>query len=297
MRIIAGEFRHRKLISPPETAPTRPIPDRVKEALFNLLRGWTEDAVVLDVFAGSGAIGLEAVSRGASRCVFVEKDRRVADLLQRNIDALGCGDRCEIIRADALGPALLTRVPRDVDLMFFDPPYALVDEAEGWERVRVQFGRAMGLLKPKAFAVLRTPWPFKHFVPDEVVAEAGSEEEAQRMERRKGGKGAKEARRRRGEDDERVWEGEDLRELEATGYAEAMEDEDDDVDGFDDEMEGEGEDGEGEEGDGAGESAPRGPAGRWVPADLSIIGATGPETHIYGSSEVHFYAPMVRAEG
>ena len=56
MRIIAGEFRHRKLISPPDATTTRPIPDRVKEALFNLLRGWTEDAVVLDVFAGTGAI-------------------------------------------------------------------------------------------------------------------------------------------------------------------------------------------------------------------------------------------------
>ncbi len=253
MRIISGEYRHRKLISPPDAEITRPIPDRVKEALFSLLRGWTEGAVVLDVFAGTGAIGLEAISRGAAQCVFVEKDRRIAEILQKNIDMLGCGDRCTLIRADALGPALLTRCPRDIDLMFFDPPYPLIQDPEGWDRVKLQFSRGLEMMKEKSFAVLRTPWPFRHRVdgPD-------APDEADNDDRRRG----------EPEEDEKVWEGEDLRELEESGYAEAMQDDDD---GFDEDEEEETS------------------AGRWAPVDLAIPGAKGPETHVYGSTALHFY--------
>src|SRR5215475_7819068 len=103
MRIIAGEFRSRRLLTPKDDAVTRPIPDRVKESLFGLLRGHCEGAQVFDGFAGTGALGLEAISRGAGRCVFVEKDKGAAELLRRNIEALGAGDRCELILGDALG--------------------------------------------------------------------------------------------------------------------------------------------------------------------------------------------------
>jgi 16S rRNA (guanine966-N2)-methyltransferase len=259
MRIISGEFRHRKLISPPDADITRPIPDRVKEALFSLLRGWTEGAVVLDVFAGTGAIGLEAVSRGAAHCVFVEKDRRIAEILQKNVDMLGCTDRCDVFRADALGPALLARCPRDIDLMFFDPPYPLVQDPESWDRLKLQFSRAMELMKEKSFAVLRTPWPFRHRVDGPDAPEETGDE--RRNDDR---------RRAEPEEEEKVWEGEDLRELEASGYAEAMEDDEDDM-----------------EEDGWEESEES--AGRWEPVDLTIPGAKGPETHVYGSTAVHFY--------
>ena len=77
MRIIAGEFKKRKLQGPPDDTTTRPIPDMVKEALFNILRGHPEDGAVLDCFAGTGSIGLEALSRGAPRCVFVERDKKI----------------------------------------------------------------------------------------------------------------------------------------------------------------------------------------------------------------------------
>lgn len=258
MRIIAGEFRHRKLISPPDSAPTRPIPDRAKEAIFNLLRGWTEDAVVFDVFAGSGAIGLEAVSRGASRCVFVEKDRRMAEVLQRNIDMLGCTDRCEVIRADALGPALLTRAPRDIDLVFFDPPYPLVQEESGWDRVTLQFRRVMDLMKDKSFAMIRTPWPFRHFVPDP-------------------GQPAPPPPWERDEENEdvRAWEGEDLRVLEASGFDESLLMDDEDEEDM--------------------EVAEK-RAGHWINVKLEMAGAEGPETHVYGSTAVHLYMPK-RAKG
>jgi 16S rRNA (guanine966-N2)-methyltransferase len=269
MRIISGEFRHRKLISPPDAATTRPIPDRVKEALFSLLRGWTEGAVVVDVFAGSGAIGLEAVSRGASRCVFFEKDRRIADLLQRNIDMLGCTDRCDVIRADALGTALLTRSPREVDLMFFDPPYAIVEDPEGWDRVKLQFSRAGGLMKDKSFAVLRTPWPFRHRIRDAAVIE---EEPRSSRSSRRG--------ERDEEEEEKIWEGEDLRELEESGYAAAMGDDDGGDEGDEDE--------DGAEGAWAEDET----MGRFEAVSLAIPGMQGPETHVYGSTAIHLYMKL-----
>lgn len=162
MRIIGGELRRRRILSPPESATTRPIPDMVREAVFNLLRGHTEGQAVLDAFAGTGTIGLEAVSRGASRVVFLERDRRVARLLEQNIADLGVGDRCEVVSGDALGPGAWSRCPKPVHLVFFDPPYALVRDADGWARTKSAFARLVGLLDDEGYAVLRTPWPFVH---------------------------------------------------------------------------------------------------------------------------------------
>lgn len=160
MRIIAGEFRSRKLLTPKDDAVTRPIPDRVKESLFGLLRGHCEGATVFDAFAGTGAIGLEAVSRGAARCVMVEMDRGAADLLRKNVELLGAQDRCEVVVGDALGAGALARCPRPLTLAFFDPPYPLVRDAIGWKRVRAQVERVIELLTEDGFAVVRTPWPF-----------------------------------------------------------------------------------------------------------------------------------------
>lgn len=165
MRIIAGELRGRSLLAPkadPRTGdfPTRPMPDRVRVSLFSLLREQCTDAAVFDAFAGTGAIGLETISRGAQRCVFVEKDRRVADVLRRNIETLGVTDRCTVVVGDALGPGALARCPRPVHLIFFDPPYPLMRDPVGFRRVMSQFGHAINLLSDAGFAVLRTPWPF-----------------------------------------------------------------------------------------------------------------------------------------
>jgi len=165
MRIIGGEFRSRRLHTPKDDSVTRPIPDRVKESLFGMLRGHCEGASVFDAFAGTGALGLEAVSRGASRCVLVEKDRGAAALLQKNIDTLGAGDRCELVVGDALGAGALSRCPRPVTLAFFDPPYPLVRDAIGWKRVRSQFERVIDLLTDDGFAMVRTPWPFEVETP------------------------------------------------------------------------------------------------------------------------------------
>ena len=162
MRIISGRFRSRKLLTPKDASTTRPIPDRVKESLFAMLRGNCQGARVLDCFAGTGAIGLEALSLGAARVVFVEKDAKAADLLERNIEMLGAAEETEVVRADALGPAALARCPKPVDLVFFDPPYPMLLDPERCAHVLRALGRFVDLLSDDGYAILRTPRPLRH---------------------------------------------------------------------------------------------------------------------------------------
>lgn len=160
MRIIAGKYRRRPLAGPPHGSTTRPMPDMVKEAIFNLLRGHCEDGAVIDLFCGTGTMGLEAASRGSPRVVFVEKDRRVVQVLEENIASFGAQDDCEVVTGDALGPAALTRCPRPVHLVFMDPPYDMVRDSAGWDRVTTQASRLVSMLDDTGYLVLRTPWPF-----------------------------------------------------------------------------------------------------------------------------------------
>ena len=121
MRIIAGALRGRKLEAP-EGMATRPTADRVRETLFSMLTsrlGSFEGLRVADLFAGSGALGLEALSRGAAFACFVEQDRRAIDAIRANITALGVEDRCQLVARSAL--ALAPAEP--FDLIFADPPY------------------------------------------------------------------------------------------------------------------------------------------------------------------------------
>ena len=125
MRVIAGRFRGRRL-AVPEGGTVRPTADRVREALFNILAhgaggvGLINTAVVLDAFAGSGALGIEALSRGAAHVTFLEHDAAVLRVLRRNVDGLDAIDNMDIFRADAGHPP---RAPRAHDLVLLDPPY------------------------------------------------------------------------------------------------------------------------------------------------------------------------------
>jgi 16S rRNA (guanine966-N2)-methyltransferase len=295
MRIIAGKFRSRKLLSPPIGASTRPIPDRVKESLFSLLRGHFEGATVLDAFAGTGAIGLEAVSRGAARVVMVERDKRAAEVIRRNIEMLGCTGEAEVVVGDMLGGAALARVPRPIDLVFFDPPYALVADPLGWERVKQQFGAAVRLLADDGFAVLRTPWPFRHVPGGADLGPALDESgEVRRVEtepdhRRSRGERRwdwrselerpddKDGKHKRAPNDEAVDEaGADLDELAEAGDEFPL-----------DERDGEPLE-EAEPGPAPGAlGAPPAPTPFMV--DLRIPGGKGPETHVYRHTGVHLY--------
>ena len=122
MRIIAGTARGRKLASPPGER-TRPLLDRVREALFSILGDRVDGARVLDLYAGTGSIGLEALSRGAASCVFVERDRSALECLSANVAALGFGERSRIVRGRV--EEQLERPPEErYELVFFDPPYS-----------------------------------------------------------------------------------------------------------------------------------------------------------------------------
>ena len=171
MRVVAGEFGGRKLVAP-EGLTTRPTTDKVRQAVFNSLEsmGLIDDAVVADLFAGSGAMGIEALARGAARCTFVERDRSALAALKANLDALRLGDRTTVVTSDVMAwvPAM-----RGVDLALVDPPYSFdawpqllallqvdyvlcesareVPAPDGWDTVRAkQYGRTAVTLLARA---------------------------------------------------------------------------------------------------------------------------------------------------
>lgn len=156
MRVVAGTARGRTIDAPPGSS-TRPTSDRVRESIFNALGSLdlVVDATVLDLFAGSGALGIEALSRGAAHATFVESDRRAVAVIRANLERCGFTDRSTVVVADAR--SFVSRQPH-VDLALVDPPYAfdewplilgvldasavvvesdrLVDLAPGWDVVR-----------------------------------------------------------------------------------------------------------------------------------------------------------------
>ena len=122
MRIIAGEWRGRRLIVP-EGMATRPTSDRAREGLFSMLVsriGTFEGLQAADLFAGSGALGLEALSRGATHCLFIDKERAAIETIRANVAALSAGARADI-RQQAVEYAMAPEQP--CDLIFLDPPY------------------------------------------------------------------------------------------------------------------------------------------------------------------------------
>jgi 16S rRNA (guanine(966)-N(2))-methyltransferase RsmD len=270
MRIIAGEYRRRLLSTPPDDSVTRPIPDRVKESLFGILRGHCQDAHVFDGFAGTGAIGLECASRGAARVVCVEMDRSVAALLRHNVESLGCADRVEVVNGDALGPGALARAPRPLTLAFLDPPYPLVEDPAGFRRVMAQARALVELLTPDGFLVLRTPWPLLHAaggppgagtpVPPARSPEKGKRRRPPRNEWRRDvldaldGRGPRRARAPHTPDEA------DQPDEPAPAQIEPV----------------------------TAPCVPAPPPG--TPADLSLPNATGPETHTYRGMAIHLYA-------
>lgn len=250
MRIIAGEFKGRRLLSPPETAQTRPVPSRVRESLFLLLRGHFAGASVYDAFAGTGSFGLEALSRGASRCVFVEQDRTMSRVLEKNIGALGVGERAEVFTGDALGAGALARCPRPATIIMFDPPYDLAWDALGWRRIKGQFESLVERLSEDGYAILRTPWPFFHLrnAEGEVVPARVRKEQS---------RPARERPRR--------WRSQDLVELER-GRGSRPEAEEDFP-----------------------EPEPERAGLKREKVDLTMRTGIGPETHVYGRMGVHLY--------
>lgn len=122
MRIIAGEARGRKLFSPKDQNKIRPTGDRVKEAIFSMIQPYIVDAVVIDLFAGTGNLGLEALSRGASKAYFVDNHLTSLSIIQNNIQTVKYEACSEVINA-SYEQALKQRINESAHLIFLDPPY------------------------------------------------------------------------------------------------------------------------------------------------------------------------------
>ena len=118
MRIVAGTLKGRRLFGP-ATDDVRPTSDRLRETLFNVLGPSVQGSRVLDAFAGTGAVGLEAISRGATHVTFYERDPRAWKVTDANIARCGVAERCELVRADFLK----SKGAANCDLVFLDPPY------------------------------------------------------------------------------------------------------------------------------------------------------------------------------
>jgi 16S rRNA (guanine966-N2)-methyltransferase len=153
MRIVAGTWRGRR-IEAPKGSLVRPTADRVREAWMSILHGELADALVVDLCAGSGALGLEALSRGAAQVDFVERAAASIQVLERNIAQLGAADRARIIRADAVRH-VAGLASGAYDVAFADPPYAddtASQLADQW--LRVPYAHVLGIEHP---ASLRLP--------------------------------------------------------------------------------------------------------------------------------------------
>lgn len=291
MRIIAGEFRSRKLFTPPDAEITRPIPDRVKESLFGLLRGHIEGSEVFDGFAGTGAIGLEALSRGARRVVLVEQNRQIARILKQNIDLLNVADRTDLVQSDVLGMGAISRCPREARVIFLDPPYPLAEDPLGWRRITSAMQELAKNLTPDGFIIVRTPWPFFEAEPEPDASQpahkpkgkwkkedkdrwnksAWQDEPRTDSRRSPRDKKANPSKLLTGSARDHDPFGEDWEEidpLDAQGLTEAMIEETETPESA------------------SPDAAPKPPRKH---AELKIPGLKGPETHIYRHTAVHFY--------
>ena len=123
MRVIAGEFKSRKLASVPGW-DVRPTPDRLRETMFSSLAPVIAGAVFVDAYAGGGSVGIEAISRGASRCVFIERSPGALEVLRANVASLGLQGRANVLRGKAAGALAGFKA----DIVFLDPPYAEPEE-------------------------------------------------------------------------------------------------------------------------------------------------------------------------
>jgi 16S rRNA (guanine966-N2)-methyltransferase len=169
MRIVAGTWRGRRLVAPAGNE-TRPTADRARQALFDMLlhapwvgRAAVEGACVLDVFAGTGALGLEALSRGAAAATFIERDPAALRALRSNIAACGAEQRCAVVACDALDPPL---AGGPCGLVFLDPPYRLGLAASAFGRLSV-----LGWIGPGALIVAETARDEAAPVPGTLLAE------------------------------------------------------------------------------------------------------------------------------
>lgn len=152
MHIIGGEFKKRKIIAP-KSDLTRPSKSILRETLFNICAFYIEDAIFLDLFSGSGAIGLEALSRGAKLALFIEKEKKALTSINKNIETFKLEDRARVYSGDVF--SLLGKVNKLCDIIFADPPYSR-DSKNNETYKLIEYLEKNMLLKPDGKLFLET---------------------------------------------------------------------------------------------------------------------------------------------
>lgn len=176
MRIIAGTARGRIILSVPKKTPVRPISSRIRQSLFDIIRPKVPASMFLDLFAGTGAVGIEALSRGAAKVIFVEKDRMCIKVIEKNLDRLGFQDRACVLKGDVLsGVEWLEHYCRlegdqGYDLIFMGPPY------KGIDKRRLAFTSRVLELVSVSGILARSGWvAAQHHVKEQVENPGGLE--------------------------------------------------------------------------------------------------------------------------
>ncbi len=170
MRIIAGTARGRRIFSVSKNLPVKPISDRIKQSLFDILRPRITGAIMLDLFAGTGNVSLEALSRGAQRTVMLDKEPACIKNIHRNLEHLGFADRAKVLRGDALKPLdwLLPYSDNEgYDIIFMGPPYRDINNKMlSFSQPALAHVAAARLLAPKGIIVLQNHKSEEFAVPD-----------------------------------------------------------------------------------------------------------------------------------
>jgi 16S rRNA (guanine966-N2)-methyltransferase len=165
MRIIAGQFRSRVILPPEDDGTTRPITDRVKQSLFDIVTPLLDDAVVYDCFAGTGSMGLESLSRGAKRAVFFEADRSALTRLKKNIASLKVEASSTVVPSDLFKYFQATPKPAEpARIIFLDPPYRFLNEQP--ERLQQLAEKLRDHVTPDGLIV------FRHAAADQLTLPA-----------------------------------------------------------------------------------------------------------------------------
>jgi 16S rRNA (guanine966-N2)-methyltransferase len=154
MRIIAGKFKRKQLVTLAGNDITRPTSDRVKESIFNILQNEIADKVVLDLFSGSGALGLESLSRGAKKVIFVEENKGAIDCIRKNISNLNVANDCYSIQNIKVTNFLLNQSKHieKIDIIFADPPYQT-----DWYQTALKEIQSSGLCNNDCLVILEMP--------------------------------------------------------------------------------------------------------------------------------------------
>src|ERR1700679_3341827 len=156
MRVIAGEFRSRRLLSLPGL-DTRPTPDRLRETLFNILAPVIEGSVFVDAYAGTGSVGIEAISRGARLGIFIEKDRDAVEVIKANLASLDIKSKGRIIKGAASLHLASELVSKEADIIFIAPPYPKDTE----------YQTALDVISAKPAALTIVQHSVRYAIPDE----------------------------------------------------------------------------------------------------------------------------------